>query len=72
MDEFEDFSHEDDEIEDGVVTNYLVIYEVADRSTFERSLKVKASAAMTPWLAEGMIKSGVELMENEGILEYYE
>ena len=72
MDELKDFSEPDEQVE-GVVTNYLVVYEVVDPETFERHLRVRASRGMTPWLADGMVKLGIEIMESEGILfEYYE
>lgn len=63
---FKDFCTE--ETIEGVVTNYIVIYEIVTPD-FARRLKVMASSQMTPWLADGMVKLGIEQLEELGILE---
>jgi hypothetical protein len=47
---------------EGLVTNFIIIAEVASSSQQELSLSI--SDSMTPWLAHGMLELAIEMMRS--------
>lgn len=63
MDERDLFNQivDDVEISDVVVTNYIVIYEVANFAG--KGIRVEVSDGMSPWLADGMMSHAQDILD---------
>lgn len=48
------------ELPDKVVTNFIIIAEVVGGS--ENDLSIATSDGMTPWLANGMLRAGMDMI----------